>query len=166
VTFAGQHFAVDGAQVLPTPVQRPHPPIILGGQGRPRGLALAAAHADEYNYLALSPADVEERQSVVRAACERVGRDPVSLALSVTVAVTVGDQAADRERRVAAARAETGTQLDERHSSWIVGDGAALREKVVAYERAGINRIILQDFIPQDTAMLTEMATMLGLSPQ
>jgi alkanesulfonate monooxygenase SsuD/methylene tetrahydromethanopterin reductase-like flavin-dependent oxidoreductase (luciferase family) len=44
VKFAGQHFAVDGAQVLPTPAQRPHPPIILGGQGRPRGLAPAAAH--------------------------------------------------------------------------------------------------------------------------
>jgi hypothetical protein len=41
-----------------------------------------------------------------------------------------------------------------------------LRGRVAAYERAGINRIILQDFIPHDTEMLTEMATMLGLNPQ
>lgn len=165
VTFAGEHFAVDGAQVPPTPVQRPHPPIILGGQGQARGVALAAAHANEYNYLALSPDEVKERRPLVRAACERLGRDPASLSLSVTVAVTVGDDAADRERRVAAARAETGTLMDERRSSWIAGDGDALRERVAAYERAGIDRIILQDFIPHDTEMLREVATMLGLNP-
>ena len=166
VTFAGTHYQVDGAQVLPIPVQRPHPPLILGGQGGPRGLSLAARHANEYNFLAISPEGVEERRPGVIAACEQAGRDPATLTLSVTVAVTVADDPAIRQRREAAARAETGPLMDERHASWIRGDGETLRERVAAYERAGISRVILQDFIPHDATLLTEVATMLGLAPR
>ena len=166
VTFAGTHYQVDGAQVLPIPVQRPHPPLILGGQGGPRGLSLAARHANEYNFLAISPEGVEERRPGVVAACEQAGRDPAMLTLSVTVAITVADDPAIRRRREAAARAETGPLMDERHASWIRGDGETLRERVAAYERAGISRVILQDFIPHDATLLTEVATMLGLAPR
>lgn len=165
-TFAGTYYQLDDAQVLPTPIQQPHPPIIFGGQGRPRGLALAARHADEYNFLAVSPAGMVERRGEILAACERLGRDPATLTLSVTVAITVADDPAVRERREVAARAETGTLMDERRVSWIRGNGAALRERVGEYERAGISRIILQDFIPRDHALLTEVAMMLGLNPR
>jgi probable F420-dependent oxidoreductase len=45
VTFAGRHYRVTGHTVAPMPVQRPHPPILIGGNG-PRLLALAAREAD------------------------------------------------------------------------------------------------------------------------
>ena len=45
VTFAGRHYQVTGHTIYPRPVQRPHPPIVIGGNG-PRLLALAAAEAD------------------------------------------------------------------------------------------------------------------------
>jgi len=45
VTFAGQHYHVQGHQLQPLPVQRPHPPLLIGGNG-PRLLALAAQEAD------------------------------------------------------------------------------------------------------------------------
>ena len=45
VTFAGHHYQVTGHTIYPRPVQRPHPPIVIGGNG-PRLLALAAAEAD------------------------------------------------------------------------------------------------------------------------
>lgn len=166
VSFAGDHYRVEGAQVLPKPTQQPNPPLIFGGQGRPRGLALAARHADEYNFLAASPRDIDERRPLVVAACEKVDRDPATLTLSVTVAVTVADDPVVRERREEAARAETCTLMDERRSSWIRGDGAALRERVAEYDRAGISRIIFQDFIPHDHGLLKEVATMLGLHPR
>lgn len=165
VSFTGNHYRLEDAQVLPTPIQQPHPPLIFGGRGRPRGPSLAARHADEYNFLAASPRDVEGRLPDVFAACERVDRDPATLSPSVTVAFTVADDAAVRERREIAARAEAGTLMDERRSSWIRGDGDALRQRVAEYELAGISRIILQDFIPHDHALLTEVATMLGLTP-
>ena len=45
VTFAGRHYHVTGHTIGPLPVQRPHPPILIGGNG-PRLLALAAREAD------------------------------------------------------------------------------------------------------------------------
>ena len=45
VTFAGRHYRVTGHTIGPLPVQRPHPPILIGGNGR-RLLALAAREAD------------------------------------------------------------------------------------------------------------------------
>lgn len=45
VTFAGQHYQIDGHAIAPLPVRKPHPPILIGGNG-PRLLALAAREAD------------------------------------------------------------------------------------------------------------------------
>jgi probable F420-dependent oxidoreductase len=44
-TFHGRHYRVEGLQGTPKPLQRPHPPIVVGGGGR-RVLELAARHAD------------------------------------------------------------------------------------------------------------------------
>jgi len=48
VTFVGQHYRVTSHKIYPLPVQRPRPPIIIGGNG-PRLLALAAREADTVN---------------------------------------------------------------------------------------------------------------------
>jgi probable F420-dependent oxidoreductase len=53
VTFAGQHYRVTGHTIYPRPVQRPHPPIIIGGNG-PRLLALAAREADTVNLTGIT----------------------------------------------------------------------------------------------------------------
>ena len=88
VNFAGQHYRVTGHTIHPLPVQRPHPPIIIGGNGL-RLLTLAASEADTVNLTGItftrggtSPdmsgwkiAGVDERLRVVReAAGQRFSR--------------------------------------------------------------------------------------------
>jgi alkanesulfonate monooxygenase SsuD/methylene tetrahydromethanopterin reductase-like flavin-dependent oxidoreductase (luciferase family) len=46
-SFEGRHYAVKGIDALPKPVQRPRPPLIMGGSGGPRSLRLGARYADE-----------------------------------------------------------------------------------------------------------------------
>jgi probable F420-dependent oxidoreductase len=53
VTFAGQHYRVTGHTIHPRPVQRPHPPIIIGGNG-PRLLTLAAKEADIVGFTGIT----------------------------------------------------------------------------------------------------------------
>jgi len=48
VSFTGKHYSIDGVEGAPLPVQKPHPPIVLGGGGR-RMLELAAREADTIN---------------------------------------------------------------------------------------------------------------------
>ncbi len=101
-SFAGEHYSARDVDALPKPVQRPHPPLILGGKGGPRSLRLAARFADEYNTVMATPAEIAEIRLRLDRACEEADRDPASLPLSLMTGWLVG--ADDDELRQRAAR--------------------------------------------------------------
>jgi probable F420-dependent oxidoreductase len=118
VTFAGRHYRVTGHRILPLPVQRPHPPILIGGNGR-RLLTLAAKEADivgfsgitfrrggvEPDFSGWKAGGVDERVQLVReAAGDRFDRLELS-ALVQRVIVT------DDRRQAAEELASRWTQL-------------------------------------------------------
>ncbi len=78
-SFAGEHYTLENLEAQPKPVQRPYPPLIMGGSGGPRSAALAAAYADEYNTPFATVEQVAERRARIDRACEKQGRraDPV-----------------------------------------------------------------------------------------
>ena len=69
----GKHYRLDALDARPKPVQRPHPPIIIGGGAKPRTARLAAQFADEYNTVFATPAECAERRAVVEARLARRG---------------------------------------------------------------------------------------------
>ena len=90
VSFAGRHYRLDDCPALPRPLQQPRPPLILGGNAKPRSVALAVRLADEYNTLLASIDDCRERKSVLVEACEVGGRDPATLPLTLMATCIVG----------------------------------------------------------------------------
>jgi len=84
-SFDGTYYQVADSPGLPKPLQRPHPPIVIGGVGTRRTPRLAARYANEFN-AARSPWAAEQFTRV-RAACEMVGRDPSTLVCSTTHSV-------------------------------------------------------------------------------
>lgn len=118
VNFTGRHYRVTGHQIHPLPVQRPHPPIVVGGNG-PRLLALAAKEADIVNFTGITftrggtapdmsgwrAAALDERMGIVRdAAGERFDR----LVLSAQVQRVI---VTDRRREAAAELQQSWKQL-------------------------------------------------------
>jgi F420-dependent oxidoreductase-like protein len=84
VDFAGEYYTLDKAVHAPKPVQRPHPPIWLGGAGEKRMLKLVAEQADVWNIV--DHAGVEEGarlSGVLDRWCAEVGRDPQAIRRSV-----------------------------------------------------------------------------------
>jgi len=73
---------VDGMTVLPVPVQRPSPPIWVGGIA-PAALRRAAKHADGWNAPYADPARVAEGIALLHAQCRAIGRDPATIDVSV-----------------------------------------------------------------------------------
>jgi probable F420-dependent oxidoreductase len=70
-SFAGQHYRIDGLDSLPKPIQRPHPPLLIGGGG-PKMLALAAQAADIVSVNALTTPDGQiDGSSLTAQAAER-----------------------------------------------------------------------------------------------
>ncbi|MEA2411038.1 MAG: hypothetical protein QOC77_1599 [Thermoleophilaceae bacterium] len=90
-SFDGEHYRIEDLDALPKPVQQPHPPLIVGGSGGPRSLALAARWADEYNTPFASPEKCRELRARLDDACEAAGREPLPLSVMTDLE---GDMAA------------------------------------------------------------------------
>lgn len=78
VTFTGRFFTLVDALCEPKPVQRPHPPIIVGA-AQPRMLRVAARHADEWNMPSTSPQEWIAANGHLDDACAELGREPSSI---------------------------------------------------------------------------------------
>jgi alkanesulfonate monooxygenase SsuD/methylene tetrahydromethanopterin reductase-like flavin-dependent oxidoreductase (luciferase family)/ribosomal protein S18 acetylase RimI-like enzyme len=101
-SFAGRWYRLDGAPSLPRPLQRPHPPILVGGAGELRTLPIVARHADTWNCPTYALAELPRKLAALRAACERAGRDAASLRVTEEAVLAL----VPRAEQADAARAE------------------------------------------------------------
>ncbi len=95
-SFTGRHYQLVDSPALPKPVQRPHPPLVVGGVGTRRTPRLAATYADEYNVAFQTQADTTAAYGRVREASVRTGRSPI---LSAAQPICVGKDEAEVRRR-------------------------------------------------------------------
>jgi alkanesulfonate monooxygenase SsuD/methylene tetrahydromethanopterin reductase-like flavin-dependent oxidoreductase (luciferase family) len=93
--FNGEHVRLTGALGNPKPVQRPYPPIVIGGRSTAT-LRAVAEHADVWNVASGDLADMVERNSVLDRLCAEAGRDPASIARSVALPVSYEKPAGTR----------------------------------------------------------------------
>jgi F420-dependent oxidoreductase-like protein len=107
-TFKGRYYQLDEARNEPKPVQRPHPPICVGGSGEKRTLRTAARFAQHWNFVGGTPEEFAAKRDVLHHHCEDLGRDPSEILLSSHVFFT-GDGKGTAEQ--AAALAEVGADL-------------------------------------------------------
>ncbi len=165
--FNGRHWQVRDALFRPRPVDRPgrrHPHLIVGGEGKPRGTRIAAQFADEYNLVSARPHLASEAFERVREACRDAGRDPDQLVYSAMTGVLVAaneGQLRDRVRDQLAIYGSSGDSgadgdrwLAERRDRWIMGTPEQALERISEFAAAGVQRLMLQDFLPRDLEMV------------
>ena len=90
MTFEGRHYHLVDCPALPKPVQDLHPPLLVGGRAKPGTAVPAARFADEYNVIGSSLEDYVAARKALDEACEREGRDPKTLRMSVMTGVLLG----------------------------------------------------------------------------
>jgi F420-dependent oxidoreductase-like protein len=163
----GHYWQVDDASFQPKPAApagRKHPNLIIGGDGGPRMARLVATYADEINISSATPADAAAAYARVDDACRAKGRDPKTVARSAMVGVLVGRDESELRARVKAQLEMLGHDADdpgegerwlaERRRRWIMGTPAEARDRVREFAAAGVERIMFQDFLPRDLAMV------------
>jgi len=84
-TLEGRYVKLTDARCEPKPVQRPHPPIVIGGKGRTRTLRTAARFAQQWNTVPSSMDEWRELRAVLDQHCADLGRDPSEVESSVNV---------------------------------------------------------------------------------
>jgi F420-dependent oxidoreductase-like protein len=83
--FDGKHFTLRAARCEPKPIQRPHPPIAIGGTGERKTLRVVAQYAQHWNALCRDQAEWRHKKDVLLAHCADVGRDPSTIECSVNL---------------------------------------------------------------------------------
>ncbi|KFU81936.1 probable F420-dependent oxidoreductase, Rv1855c family [Amycolatopsis lurida] len=93
-TFQGEHYQLTDARCEPKGVQKPHPPICIGGSGEKRTLRTAAKYAQHWNFVGGTPEEFAHKRAVLHRHCADIGRDPSEITLSSHVRLgTDGDYA-------------------------------------------------------------------------
>ncbi len=88
VTFAGRYVRLEHATYRPRPIQRPHPPIWVGGTGRRRLLPIAGRHADAWHGWADDAQELRSMMGIVDRAAEEAGRDPRSILRASSLSIS------------------------------------------------------------------------------
>jgi F420-dependent oxidoreductase-like protein len=139
-SFDGAHYQLTDSPALPKPVQRPHPPLIVGGAGPTRTPRLAATYADEYNVPFHGVDDTAAAFERVRSACKDAGRDPDELSYSVAQVLCVGTDEDEVARRAAA----IGREPDELRRNGVAGTPDEAVAKIAQFAAIGTTRVYLQ----------------------
>src|SRR5215831_10534357 len=139
-SFDGSYYPLTDSPALPKPVQRPHPPILVGGHGPRRTPRLAARFADEYNVAFVSPEETAAAFGRARDACTAAGRDPASLVYSAAQTVCCGRTGAEVARRTAA----IGQDVAQLEATGLAGSPAQVVDKLGRFAAAGASRMYLQ----------------------
>jgi len=91
-TFKGRFYQLTEAIAEPKPVQKPHPPIWIGGSGPKRTLRVVAKHAAVWNSNARSVEETRALTAVLAEHCAKVGRDPATIRRSHQIRTESADE--------------------------------------------------------------------------
>ncbi len=111
-TFQGKYYALADAVNRPAPVQRPHPPILIGGAGERLLLKVVARHADIWNCPNNHATALPQRLAVLREHCASVGRDPDEIEVSEQCVIVIGRDEKDFSQRWNTAQQMLGSVFD------------------------------------------------------
>ena len=174
-SFLGRHYAIEDARFRPKAGSIPgrdagRPPIIVGGEGSPRSFRIAARYADEFNLSSSSPQVAATKLAALDDTLRAAGREPSTLTHSAMVGLLIGrdaDEVRRRETNLLAAFGQTDgaeTWFESRRARWVHGTPDAARQTVARFAEVGVERIMLQDFLPRDLEMIDLAAEVLFAS--
>jgi len=139
VSFFGEFYELDGAELVPNPVSQGTLPIVVGGNGRRRTLPLAARFADEWNGVYLSANGFRERSRLLDDLLRDAGREPDEVRRTLMTRVIFGKDEDQVTERLA------GESADElRAKGQIVGTAKQIPAQLRELEAAGVQGVMLQ----------------------
>jgi F420-dependent oxidoreductase-like protein len=129
-TVEGRFFALADARCEPKPVQKPHPPVVVGGSGPKKTLRVVATHADEWNTPGQDPDEWAKLNAILDEHCAAVGRDPKEIRRGVQIFLHPQQE----------------------------GQIEAQLEKLPGYEAAGCEHVVLSFYAPPSRDVLEKTA--------
>ena len=141
--FEGKHYRIDGPINEPKGVQKPHPPLWIGGGGEQVTLKLVARFGDACNVGGGDPDVIRRKLEVLRRHCDAVGRDYDEIIKSTSLNVHLVDPGKDPEVETEATRRTLNSTYEEYGRGYLIGGVEDLKRKVEQVQEAGIDYVII-----------------------
>ena len=156
--FDGDHYRIQGYPARVEPAQSPFPPIIIGGHGPKRTPRLAARFADEFNIDWVTPEQAAAAYERIDRACEAAGRDPASLARSVSLVLCCATGDRELERRREATRRGMGEGEEQALDDGAHGKPQQVVDRIGEFVEVGVSRVYLEVYDMTDLDQLALVA--------
>jgi F420-dependent oxidoreductase-like protein len=155
-SFAGKFYRLADARCEPKPVQRPHPPITIGGGGEKMLLRAVARHADFWNYFPLALPEYERKVEILEQHCLAAGRDPKSLKRSLMIPTLTAWR--EKEVRDQLELARSKGYLWVHMGNYVQGTPDIVVPRYLDYVRRGVSFFIIQLADSSDAKMIEFVA--------
>lgn len=139
-SFKGEFYEIKNAYCNPKPIQKPYPPILIGGSGEKKTLRLVAKYADACNVFG-SPETVKRKFSILREHCRAVGRDYDNIVKTKLGAVVIDKDSDTLRRRVSEAFNQWPDEM--RNEFVIAGNPEEVCRKIETFRDVGVDYMIV-----------------------
>ncbi|MEX2557204.1 MAG: TIGR03560 family F420-dependent LLM class oxidoreductase [Actinomycetota bacterium] len=140
-TYEGRYASVKDAFCDPKPLQSPRPPLWIGGGGEKVTLRIVAQHADYSNFSG-KPHEWERKRDILFSHCEKVGRDPASIRMTLHQDCLIGKDEADVQRLLTQFPSLWGEAAESRRQGGLIGTAQEVIDKVGTYVELGASGFI------------------------
>ncbi len=139
--FKGKYYRVYGAINYPKPLQKPHPPIMVGGFGEKIMAKIIAKHADKSNFFG-TPEEFKRKIAVLEKHCKEIGRDcdEIKKTIAITAAIFESE---DELRKFVNELYALGFSVEEFLRNSLTGTPDKIVSKIREYIRAGVEEFII-----------------------
>jgi alkanesulfonate monooxygenase SsuD/methylene tetrahydromethanopterin reductase-like flavin-dependent oxidoreductase (luciferase family) len=138
VSFSGKYFKVNGAICNPKPIQKPYPPLWIGGSGK-RTIKIAAKHANGWNYGLCSYEEYVAKLSMLKNCCKLVNRDYQNIMKGWQGLIIIGKHEEDVQIKISDLQSKKRIENDGLSKISVVGTTEQVQTEIAKYISIGVN---------------------------
>ena len=144
-TFNGRYYSVKDAICNPKPIQKPHPVIMIGGEGEKYLLKVVAKHADRYNHPCGSAQVLKRKISIIKEHCTSIGRNHKDIEFSILASCLVRETEEELKEVIMLRRKQLHgiQQVKAAESTSLVGTPEKIRMVMNEYIDLGLTHFVL-----------------------
>jgi F420-dependent oxidoreductase-like protein len=145
-SYKGRFYRLDDAPLMPKPVQKPYPELMIGGGGEKVTLRIAAQHADHWNVWG-GPETLTHKGRILDEHCAKVGRDPKQILRSAVMVLGFADDRAGVERIEQAYMKRMGADAQKARDTVLAGGVSEIKDKLARLRAAGVGMLFIPTFL-------------------
>jgi F420-dependent oxidoreductase-like protein len=141
-TFTGKYYQLDDAPLMPKPIQKPRPELMIGGGGEKVTLKIAARWADHWNVWG-GPDTLAHKGKILEEHCAAVGRDPKAIVRSAVMVPVVSEDRAQIDKVQQAFMKRMNRDEASARDTMIAGSVAQIQDKLGRLREAGVGVLFI-----------------------